>query len=230
MTAPLNPTGPTDPANPADPPAGTPGCLVMLLGLVLFLGTGWGMLNVVGTGLHDRFMPAENPLSTLDVRDCLHVPEEDKDPLIVKCVGGNDKEAPHYTVRALVQSPDDCYRVPASEAVLTVEQRVACLGPHDQEKPRSAAGARVGLCRSDLHHILGWRPLCSSQDQEALLVFRTTDHDTDPRDQCLARGIAATDSAVATRLVDITTRPGDRAPGEPDRLRCPGEGVIAQPC
>ncbi|WP_425307579.1 hypothetical protein AADG42_02115 [Ammonicoccus fulvus] len=172
------------------------------------------MLWGVGNWVDDRFMPPEHPLVTLDVRDCLHV-AEGAEPLIVPCSGeADDEDAPHYAVQALVPTSADCYRVPNSIAALTVERRVACLGPGplQNEEPRSAAGARAGQCRSDEHALLGWRSLCGRGDREALLVFRTSDHTTDPREQCLARGVAGTDQAQATRLVDLTTTPATELP------------------
>ncbi|WP_432560640.1 hypothetical protein [Granulicoccus sp. GXG6511] len=201
------------PAEPADLTAGMPSCLAMAVGLVLAVATGWFMLNVVGTGLHDRFMPPEQPLATLDVSDCLHVPQ-DADPIIVYCGDTDSEEAPDYAVQALVPSAAECYRVPESEAVLTLDRMVACLGPgpNDADKPRSAAGARAGLCRNDEHPILGWQSRCGKSGREALLVFRTDDHATDPREQCLARGAEDVDIAEATRLVDLTTRPATELP------------------
>lgn len=191
-----------------------PGCLTMLLGAALFLFTGWFMLWVVGNWVDDRFMPPEHQLITLDVRDCLNI-TEGAEPLIVDCAGtADDEDAPHYAVQALVPTAAECYRVPNSVATLTVDRRVACLGPGplQNDEPRSTAGARAGQCRSDEHALLGWRSLCGKGDRTALLVFRTTDHTTDPREQCLARGVAETDSVSATRLVDLSAAPPAELP------------------
>lgn len=206
------------PQDPPPAPAGRPvpgadtgpGCLQMLAGAALFLGTLWVMIWVVGEWVWSK-MPPEGDISRAVMRDCLAL-EDGQAPTVTTC-GGEDVR---YIVTAAVAQPADCYRIDDAAAVLRVDRRFLCLtGWSASDRTldtTSVAGVRAGFCRIEGESI-DWQSGCgSTRRRDVLLVFLSEDATTDPVAQCHARGAAATELAETTRLTDITEPPGTELP------------------